>query len=208
MIGIFGGTFDPIHDGHLSMAKALYQQLGLQTVRFMPCKQPLLGKKVIASTAQRLAMLTKALAPFPCFSLDLREIKRATPSYTLNSLRSLHAECPTTPLALIIGSDQLINLNQWYQWTSLLHYAHLVVVPRPCYPSIYPPILQHFIKKNQTTEPAALKQHIAGFLLLTQVKTLTISATCIRAKIHQGLSPAGLLPNSVLDYILEQKLYL
>lgn len=208
MLGILGGTFDPIHYGHLHIAQALYQQLPLQEVRFIPCKNPLLGKKLIATTQQRLAMLQRALLAYPYFSIDERELHRITPSYTIDTLISLRQDIGSTPLAFILGSDHLENLNHWHAWTSLIQYAHLLIVPRPYYLKYYQAEIQAFIKKFQVNDPLLLTQQPAGLLLMTPIKALPISATAIRTEIAQGKNPIGLLPSSVLDYILQQKLYL
>ncbi len=208
MIGILGGTFDPIHNGHLYIAKALYEQLPCQEVRFIPCKNPVFGKKVIASGRQRLIMLERALQPYPHFVTDKRELERETPSYMSDTLISLRQEFNNTPLALILGSDNLEILDHWHAWTSLIQYAHLVIVPRTCYPETYSAPIQSFIKRFQVTDSHLLSQQAAGLLLMTQVKPLAISATAIRAEIARGSDPTDLLPSSVLDYILEQKLYL
>jgi nicotinate-nucleotide adenylyltransferase len=207
-IGILGGTFDPIHNGHLHIARALYQQLPCQEIRFIPCKNPVLGKKVVASEKQRLIMLERALRPYPYFVIDKRELERETPSYMSDTLISLRQEFTKIPLALILGSDNLENLDHWHAWTSLIHYAHLVIVPRTRYPETYSAPIQDFIKRFQVDDSHLLSQQAAGLLLMTHVKPLAISATAIRSEIARGSDPTGLLPASVLDYILEQKLYL
>ena len=207
MIGILGGTFDPIHNGHLHIAKALHQQLHCDEIRFIPCKNPVLGKKVVASEEQRVIMLQRALRPYPQFLIDKRELERETPSYMIDTLISLRQEFSKNSLALILGSDNLENLDHWHEWTSLVQYAHLVIVPRTRYPETYSAPIQSFIKKFQVNDPHLLSQQAAGLLLMTDVKPLAISATAIRAEIARGSDPTDLLPASVLDYILEQKLY-
>lgn len=208
MIGILGGTFDPIHYGHLHIAQTLHQQLHLQAVLFVPCKNPVFGKKVIANANQRLNMLKRALLPYPNFRIDKRELQRATPSYMIDTLHSLRKEFSHDSLALILGSDNLENLHHWHHWTSLIEYCHLIIVPRPHYPKTYHASIQAFIKKFRVYDWHLLTKQTAGYLLMTTVKPLVISATAIREEIAQGKNPTGLLPPSVLDYILEQKLYL
>jgi nicotinate-nucleotide adenylyltransferase len=208
MIGILGGSFDPIHYGHLHIAQALYQQLHLREVRFIPCKNPVIDKKVYANAQQRLIMLQRALQDYPYFSIDERELHRTTPSYTIDTLISLRFELSDTPLGLILGDDNLANLNHWHQWQSLIQYAHLLVVPRPDQAKTYPADIDAFVKSYQIDDPSLLSQQASGLLLTTHVKPLPISATFIRKKIASGQYPVGLLPPNVLDYILEQKLYL
>lgn len=208
MIGILGGSFDPIHYGHLHIAQALYQQLHLREVRFIPCKNPVIDKKVYANAQQRLIMLQRALQDYPYFSIDERELQRTTPSYTIDTLISLRSELGNTPLGLILGDDNLAGLNHWHQWQSLIQYAHLLIVPRPDQAKTYPADIDAFVKRYQIDDPSLLSQQASGLLLTTHVKPLPISATFIRKKIASGQYPVGLLPPNVLDYILEQKLYL
>lgn len=208
MIGIFGGSFDPIHYGHLHVALTLYQQLRLNEVRFIPCKNPVNNKKIVASEQQRLTMLQLALQPYSYFSIDQRELHRGTPSYMIETLASLRIELGNTPLGLILGYDNLATLDRWHQWASLIDYAHLLIVPRPDQAKSYPKKIHAFVENNQTLNPLLLYQQPAGLLFMTDVKALPISATYIRQAIASGNYPVGLLPPAVLDYILEQKLYL
>ena len=208
MIGIFGGSFDPIHYGHLNIALDLYQQLHLSEIRFIPCKNPVSDKKVVATEQQRLTMLQLALQPYPYFSIDMRELSRATPSYMVETLASLRLELGNTPLGLILGYDNLACLDHWHQWTSLINFAHLLIVPRPSYMQPYSKEIHTFVEKHQTKDPSLLSQQPAGFLFMTPVQALPISATYIRKAIASGNSPVGALPPTVFDYILEQKLYL
>lgn len=208
MIGILGGSFDPIHYGHLHIAQALYQQLHLSEVRFIPCKNPVIDKKIYASVQQRLIMLQRALRHYPYFSIDERELHRTTPSYTIDTLTSLRLELDRTPLGLILGFDNLANLNHWHQWTELIRYAHLLIVSRPDHTETFNADIGAFVKKYQVSDPSMLSQQAAGFLFMTHVKPLPISATSIRNQIASGSYPTDLLPPTVLDYILEQKLYL
>lgn len=208
MIGILGGSFDPIHYGHLHSAQALYQQLHLSELRFIPCKNPVINKKVYASGQQRLIMLQRALQHYPYFSIDERELRRKTPSYTIDTLHSLRAELGNTPLGLILGFDNLASLYHWHKWTELIQYAHLLIVPRPDHTNILNTEMDTFVKKYQISDPRLLSQQTAGFLFMTHVKPLPISASLIRKKIANADYPTGLLPPTVLDYILQQKLYL
>lgn len=208
MIGILGGSFDPIHYGHLHIALDLYQQLHLSEVRFIPCKNPVSDKKVVATEQQRLTMLELALQPYPYFSIDMRELCRATPSYMIETLASLRLELGNTPLGLILGYDNLACLDHWHQWTSLINFAHLLIVPRPGHTQPYSKEIHAFVERHQTKDPSLLSQQPAGFLFMTHVQALPVSATYIRKTIASGNLPVGALPPTVLDYILEQKLYL
>ena len=209
MMGILGSSFDPIHYEHLHIALNLYQQLHLREVRFIPCKNPVSNKKIVASKQQRLTMLQLALQPYSYFSIDQRELHRASPSYMIETLASLRIELGNnTALGLILGYDNLATLDRWHQWTSLIDYAHLLIVPRPDHAESYPKEIHAFVERYQTHDPLLLSQQPAGLLFMTDVKAFPISATYIRNTIASGNYPVGLLPPAVLDYILEQKLYL
>lgn len=132
-LGILGGTFDPIHQGHLGIAHAALLACQLTEIRFIPCKQPLLKNQAHASTEQRLAMLSIACKPYPNFVIDDREIKRDTPSYMVETLTSLRADYPTSALCLIIGIDAFIDLPQWYHWQQLIDLAHIIIPNRPSF---------------------------------------------------------------------------
>ncbi|TLY48294.1 MAG: nicotinate-nucleotide adenylyltransferase [Gammaproteobacteria bacterium] len=209
MIGILGGSFDPVHNGHLHIAQEVYQQLRLSEVRFIPCKKSVSNKKkIVATEQQRLTMLKFALQSYPYFSIDERELHRATPSYMVETLASLRLELGNTSLGLILGADNLASLDHWHQWNSIINYAHLLIVPRPSHKKAYSKKVHTFIEKYQIQDPALLAQQSSGFLYMTHVKALPISATFIRKAIASGNPPVGSLPTTVLDYILEQKLYL
>ncbi|OGT06369.1 MAG: nicotinate (nicotinamide) nucleotide adenylyltransferase [Gammaproteobacteria bacterium GWF2_41_13] len=129
-IGILGGTFDPIHQGHLQIALIALQQLHLQKIHFIPCFQPPHRNQPIASPNDRLAMVKLAIGNNTAFNADDREIKRGNISYTIDTLKSLRQDYPDTPLCLIIGTDAFQELQQWHHWKELIDYAHLVVMYR------------------------------------------------------------------------------
>lgn len=206
-IGILGGTFDPIHYGHLRCALELYQQLNLQEVRFIPCHQPVLDKTARATPLQRVTMLKMALADQPHFLLDEREIQRSTPSYTLDTLISLREEFPHTPLCLMIGCDLLHSLERWHRWHELLTFAHLIVMTRPNSTLPLKGTIAEFIHNHQINDIKQLQQQLSGYLLLVNIPMLDISATFIRHQLAAALSPRYLLPDAVLQYIQQEKLY-
>ena len=133
-LGILGGTFDPVHFGHLRMALDIYQHCDLQEVRLIPCKQPVYTSQkndTQANSQARLAMLRLAIADTPGLTVDERELQRETPSYTIDTLLSLRAALPQTPLCFIMGSDTLATLDTWHRWQEILDIAHLIVISRP-----------------------------------------------------------------------------
>ena len=132
-IGLFGGTFDPIHHGHLQTAERLCTDLKLTQIFFILCKQPVLKPAARATAQQRLDMLALALKNYSQFTVDKRELTRDTPSYTIDTLKSYQQEMPNTPLYFILGIDAFLQLPQWYQWQQLLDYCHLIIINRPNY---------------------------------------------------------------------------
>lgn len=206
-IALLGGTFDPVHLGHLQIARKLLETVPFTEIRFIPNKQPLLKNTAQASTAQRLAMLKSALADEPKMIIDERELKRETPSYMVETLQSLREEFSTTPLALIIGMDAFLQLPQWHQWQDLIKLAHIIVINRKdcLLPSDEP--LISFIKQHQIEDIQQLQQSPAGKLLFIELPLIDISSTAIRSTIANGGDVDALLPRSVYDYIKAENLY-
>lgn len=208
-IGILGGTFDPIHNGHLYLAQALYETMDWQEVRFIPCRQPFFGKMPQASPAHRLAMLQLALEQEHNFDIDTRELTRNTPSYAIDTLLSLRAELGNKQsLCLIVGSDNLASLPQWHHWEELIMLAHFVIVPRPHHEIPNDAIITQFVEQYRTTEAQELHQHAAGLLFICdKVSPPDISATNIRAQIAAGSAPLDAVPAPVWQYIKQHNLY-
>jgi len=200
-IGLLGGTFDPVHHGHLRTALELYQSLGLAQVRLIPCRIPPHRGQPHAAAEARLAMVAAACAGTPGLAVDDRELKRAGPSYMVETLESLRAELPETPLALIVGTDAFLGLPTWHRWAELPTLAHLLVVHRPGW---HPPesgVMAELLAERRLPGPAGLRRAVAGGILPCEVTRLEISATAIREQLAAGLNPRYLLPDSVLAYI-------
>jgi nicotinate-nucleotide adenylyltransferase len=206
-IGILGGTFDPIHFGHLRMALELYQALDLAHVRLIPAFQPVHRKLPVASPEQRLAMVTKAIASEPALKVDPSEIQRKGPSYTIDTLRALHKKHPQTPLGLIMGIDALLNFPSWHKWEDILKLAHLVVAHRPQYQLPQTGIVAELLKERLATNAGEIHKSQGGQIFLHPVTPLEISATDIRKQISEGHNPRFLLPNSVYSYIKQHGTY-
>lgn len=207
MIGLFGGTFDPIHLGHLRMALEVREALGLREVRFIPCYSPPHRDLATAGPADRLAMLRSAVAGVPGFVVDTREYDREGPSYTVDTLMSLRRELPNEPLCLMMGMDAFVSLPGWSRWDRILEFAHIVVFHRNAImlPELGP--LAGFFSEHHVADPAALNERPAGHIWVQDVTPLTISATAIREALIQGRSVRYLLPEGVLTYILSHELY-
>lgn len=206
-IGILGGTFDPIHYGHLRMALTLQENLSLHEIRFIPCKQPLLKEMARATTTQRLKMLKIATKNQQGFIVDEREINRNTPSYTVDTLHSLRDENPAASLCFIIGSDILSELTQWHRWQEILTLAHLIVVTRPGYQPPQSSEIANYLNNHIAKDKNVLGEKTHGYILLQPLPLLEISSRDIRKQIAQGQHPRYLLPDDVITYIYEEGIY-
>ncbi len=216
MIGIVGGTFDPIHFGHLRMALELSTRLALDEVRFIPSARPPHRGEPDATGRQRLKMVELAIAGETRFILDDREYHRGEESYMVDTLESLRADMgPDVSLLLIMGRDAFQGLTAWHRWQSLLTLAHIVVVARPISESDLEsdlcgrdPVLQKFYDRHHTTDQNNLHKRRCGFIFIAETTALGINASSIRKMIAAQESPRFLLPETVLSYIEEHKLYI
>lgn len=206
-IGIFGGTFDPIHIGHLRIALEIKQQLQLDEMRLLPCYLPPHRPTPGASAIQRVDMLEIALQGCTELHVDKRELQRDKPSYTFDTLCELRAETgEQASLCLCMGMDSFATLNTWYNWEHLLQLAHIVVVARPGWflpeSGAVAELLQSYRADN-----TAIAQQTAGAIVLLERRLLPISATDIRTQIRAGNSPQFLVPDGVWSYIRSNALY-
>ena len=204
MIGIFGGTFDPIHYGHLRPAQEAMQKLALAELRFVPAAQPPHRPPPLASAAQRLAMIELAIRDLPGFRADDRELQRGGLSYTVLTLESLRAELGNTPLCLLVGADQFRNFETWHRWQEIPDLVHLVVLNRP---GTAAGALPAWARARESMDFQGLRGAPAGRLAFLSVSPQDISATRIRAALAKGKSVQGLLPETVLDYIRTNQVY-
>jgi nicotinate-nucleotide adenylyltransferase len=208
MIGIYGGTFDPIHYGHLRTALEVKEAVGLDEVRFIPSQIPPHRGRPGATPEQRLALLEAALHDTePGFRIDTRELERPGPSYMVDTLASIRAEIGTEPLCLIVGLDAFLGLHRWHRWRELFELAHLLVMRRPGPSPEVPEELQAPLRERTADTAALLRTSPAGFIHFVPVTQLDISATRIREAIASGLSPRYLTPDPVLRLIRRLNLY-
>lgn len=203
MIGIFGGTFDPVHYGHLRSALELKALFELDQVRLIPCARPSHRSQTAASAGQRLEMLALAVGNQHELVIDAQELQREGYSYTIDTLTALRRRYSQT-LLLFIGSDAFNQLTTWHRWQELFDLAHVVVITRP---DTVLNSLNHFFKKRLIHDKTLLKKHNAGGLFFQEITQLAISATAIRGMIALGCSPRFLLPDAVIDYITQHQLY-
>lgn len=206
-IGVLGGTFDPIHYGHLRPALELLENLELAEVRFVPCRIPAHRDTPSITAEQRLDLVRLATAGQPGFVADDRELRRSGPSYMVDTLISLRAEVGATPLCLILGTDAFRDLPTWWRWRELGELAHIVVMQRPGMAQPFPPPLEAFVVPRAVHDAPALRRRPAGGILFQPVTQLDISATRIRALLARGRSPRYLLPEAVLASIHDRALY-
>lgn len=204
MIGIFGGTFDPVHYGHLRAALEAKEIFGLDQVRLIPSAQPPHRNPPHASVAMRVQMLKLAIEDRSGFIIDTREVDRAGVSYMALTLESLRREFPNQPLLLFIGSDAFSRLTTWYQWQRLFEFAHIIVLTRPGFAVLQ---LDDFFAVRQAGDRQDLSRHLAGKLYCQPITQLDISATAIRKIFADRGNPAFLLPDAVIAYINQNKLY-
>jgi len=209
MIGIYGGTFDPVHYGHLRSALEVKEALELEELRFLPCGQPPHRRMPEAPAHQRLKMLELALLhAAPGFRIDTRELDREGPSYMVDTLVSLREEVAGEPLCLILGMDAFAGLPAWHRWRELFDQAHIVVMRRPDAPELdIDDAWAGLITGRRVTEKGRLRLKPAGLVYFVEVTQLAIAATQIRRLIQAGKDPRYLLPDAVLDLIREQQLY-
>jgi nicotinate-nucleotide adenylyltransferase len=206
-LGIFGGTFDPIHYGHLRTALELQQVLALERVHFVPCANPPHRAAPLTDGPLRLRLVAAAIAGEQGFVADDRELTRSGPSYTLDTLASFRVEHPSSPLCLLLGMDAFLGLPAWHRWRELLDYAHIVVAHRPGWRAPEVGTIGEVLRERRTLKPADLAQSLAGRVHVQAVTQLEISSTELRATIRAGLDPKFLMPDSVRKVILETECY-
>lgn len=210
MIGILGGSFDPIHNGHLRTAVELREKLGLSEVRLVPCGQPPHRGGPVASADQRVAMLRLAIARESGLLIDEQELQRAGPSYTYYTLSAIRERDARAPLCLIIGADQFVNFETWHRWKEIPQLAHLVVVYRPGWNlsgQIANAELAQYVQEHLVDDTAMLRAAPAGLLYFAQVSQMDIASSRIRELVAAGLSARYLVPDTVWEYIQKQHLY-
>ena len=204
MIGIFGGTFDPIHYGHLRSALELKELFALEQMRLIPCAQPVHRDEPMANAQRRLDMLQLATVNQTDLIVDAQELQRSGVSYTFYTLTALRHDYPDMPLLLFIGSDAFNDLTTWHRWQELFDLAHIVVITRP---NAELNTLSDFFKARLTENKQILKKQLSGHLFFQQITQLAISATAIRGMISVQRNPRFLLPDAVIDYIMQHQLY-
>ena len=206
-LGLFGGTFDPIHIGHLRMALELKQQLALDEMRLVPCHRPPHRGQPNASSQERVDMLALALKDCPELVVDTREVNRDRPSYTVETLRELRAELGSDlSLVLCMGADAFAGLASWFCWQELIQLAHIVVVARPGWELPQVGEVADLCREH-AQDAIYLTREACGGVLVQTLRLLPVSATEIREQIREGESAQFLVPDAVWNYINAKQLY-
>ncbi len=211
-IGILGGTFDPIHYGHLRLAEEMLELAQLQHILFIPKGKPPHRDAPQVSAAHRSEMVKLAISDQPAFILDDREVKRSNKCYTVNTLRELRAEIGVSqPLCLLMGGDAFLQLHTWHEWEQILELAHIVVGYRPGYTleerihSATPALRAHY--QHRLCAVDYLSKHAFGGIAELAIPKLEISATLIRTRVAEKRTIRYLLPATVAHYIYKHNLY-
>ncbi|MGB5520755.1 MAG: nicotinate-nucleotide adenylyltransferase [Gammaproteobacteria bacterium] len=201
MIGILGGTFDPVHFGHLRPALEVMQAIGLQQVRFVPNRIPPHRETPWLNAENRLELLNTAIADQPGFVLDERELRREGQSYMVDTLESLQVDFPSQSICLILGMDAFLGLRQWYQWQRIPQFCHLIVTTRPGFEFNFDAIED--MPVTLATTASELDEVATGRILLQSVTQLDISASVIRTLLARDRSVRYLLPDRVNDKLMK-----
>jgi nicotinate-nucleotide adenylyltransferase len=209
-IGLLGGTFNPIHFGHLRMAQELADSLSLNSVKFIPSANPPHKPPPQVSAEHRAAMVQLAIADNPQFLFDGRELSRTGASYTIETLESLRDELGDgTSLILIMGSDAFTKFNTWHRWQEIIKLCHIALVQRPASTNkeTLTKELETFLHNHYTEHAEDLHEGSAGLVTMQAITPLEISSTAIRQALQLKHSARYLMPENVLDYIAAKQLF-
>lgn len=213
LIGVFGGTFDPIHYGHLRIAEEIAEMIGLREIRFIPAGSPRLRSTPAASQHHRAAMVRLAIRRNSRFILDERETRRPGVSHTVDSLREIKQELgENVILCFVTGADAFMKLAAWHSWRELFGLCHFIIAARPgqmltIRHDALPQELEDECRQRWVSSIDSLKNASSGLIFIAPTTLLDISATSIRARVAAGKSIRYLIPETILDYIAANHLY-
>ena len=206
-IGIFGGTFDPVHIGHLRTAYELLNHLGLAQIHFVPCHLPPHQKSPSAPAELRLAMLRGAIAHDSYFIVDERELNREGVSYSVDTLESFREEFPNRSLGLIVGMDAFLEFETWHRWQDILKLAHVIVARRPGTGVPDKGESGKLLARLGAEDCSVLQHETAGRILVHAVTQLEVSSSAIRESVAERVKPRFLVPEVVAEMIEESGCY-
>jgi nicotinate-nucleotide adenylyltransferase len=207
MLGVFGGTFDPIHFGHLRVALDVVEALDLERLHLIPLHVAAHRGQPLASPEQRLAMARIATRDEPRLMVDDRELRRSGPSFTVDTLRAIRIEHPNQSICLLLGSDAFEGFLGWHEPRIIMGLAHLIVMQRPGYRLPENTSLRALVDSRRTPTPGELHHASGGLIFFLPVTQLSISSTSIRERLYKGLSARYLTPNEILQFIESENIY-
>lgn len=208
MIGIFGGSFDPPHFGHIKSALALLENFEFTQIRFMPCQLSPHKENVFADAQHRWQMLNLVCSSQSKLVVDDRELIRQGPSYTIDSMVELREEIGgNQSLVLIVGIDAYLAFCKWHRYEEILSYCHIIVLHRPGYSLSKSGCEKEYYELNKTEDSKLLATQSHGKIYKSKLEKLDISSTLIRETIAQGKQPKYMLPGNVWNYVRRNKLY-
>lgn len=207
-LALLGGTFDPVHVGHLRAAIEAREALRADEIRLLPCAVPPHREQPAVGPEQRLQMLRAAIHGIPGLRADARELQRSGPSYTYDTLVSIRGEIgEACPLVLVLGADAFAGLPSWHRWREITRLAHIAVLTRPDAHTLIDPRLEDLLASAGTADPAGLAASPAGQVLRLQIPPMPVSSTLVRARLRQGRSVRFLVPDAVIDLIADAGWY-
>lgn len=207
MIGILGGTFDPVHNGHVQIALDVHHALGSQETKLIPCHIPPHRDMPVVSAEQRLTMLELVAGDHPELSVDKRELEREGPSWMVDTLSSLRNELGELPMYLVLGADAFNQIDSWHEWQKLISLAHIVIADRPDCELVKSGLVAEFLNQHLTDNKQDLLQRAAGYIYRCPVTQMDVSSTKVRETIHACGDVNQLLPEKVWAYIQKQAIY-
>jgi len=207
LIGVLGGTYDPVHKGHVYVATALAQYEAFKEIYVVPCYQPVHRNQPHAGAQTRLAMIELVFNNYPKIKVDDREIARQGPSYAYETLLSLTQQYPNNPICWILGSDAFASFHHWHRWQDILNNGHLVIVKRPGSPLPSEGPCHQLLTERRVDNLQALTQKSAGNITVLDINSPYISAHTIRQKLQLNESVKHLVPSKIWRYIQQHKLY-
>jgi len=205
MIGIFGGTFDPIHFGHIRTVSAVQARLELTKVLLVPVHIPPHRPIPVARPEHRISMTELAIKGTPFLECDGREIRRGGISYTISTIQEIRREVGSIPLCLILGLDSFLDFSEWHRWGEILNYVHIIVMYRPGWR--FPPLLPDWWREATQENSAKLREKENGYVYSMLVPSIDLASTIIRQQLLCNMCVSAALPPAVLRYIRRYRLY-
>ena len=202
-LGVFGGTFNPPHYGHLCPLEEAAKECGIDKVLLMPCQLPPHKAEPNVSAELRLHMVELACQHFSCFEASDVELRRPGPSYTVDMLTQLRATHPNTPLCFFLGLDSLLHLDSWHRWQDIISLAHIVVSMRPGWEPQYNARIRRLLEVHQTNAAADLHNAVAGSLYFAETTPVHVSSTQIRQRLNDAQNVHGMMPEQVSEFVAQ-----